>query len=166
MRRILGFDPGLANVGFAVLKSNNPLQIEIEDVGAITTSSSDLLHMRLADIQTRVQELIDTWQPDIICCESIFINANKKSVMGVAMALGVLCCSAGAKGLQYKEYSPLQIKKAITGSGRAPKEQLLKVFCHLLPSIAHVKNHHAVDAAAVAYCHFQMDKLNRLIPSC
>ncbi len=155
MSLILAFDPGLANLGYAVVsEEKNVLKLHYLDI--IKTSSKEPLEKRLYDLGSSVEELISHYEPSAVCTESVFLNMNQKSVMNVAMVIGIIGYFAARAALPFHPYSPLQIKQAVTGQGRASKEQVQQMLFHFFPTMRGSKVFHASDAVAVAYCHLKM----------
>lgn len=151
---IVGFDPGLATLGYGVIKvnKNGP---ELIDFGAILTPKEDDLPTRLAKIEKGVNIVLDKFKPDEIAVEELFFVQNVTNGIQVAHARGVLLLTAQKYCDKLFEYTPLQIKQALTGYGRAEKRQIqemVKTYLHL-PKIPRPDD--AADALAVALTHFQ-----------
>jgi crossover junction endodeoxyribonuclease RuvC len=120
---ILGIDPGLAIVGFGVLEKNKN-KVDVIDYGVITTPKEDTLPIRLEKIYKGMCELIDHYKPDQVAVEELFFNTNITTGIAVAEARGVILLACINKGCKLYEYTPLQIKQALTGNGRADKHQV------------------------------------------
>ncbi len=165
MNYILGIDPGLANTGYALIKTfgNN---ISLIEAGIIKTPASAHLSERLFLIRKKMIKIINNFNPSSISVEKIFLNINQKTAIQTAMVIGLVASISGEFAIPYFEYTPLQIKKSITGSGRSPKSQLKKMIVYILPDLSNVKNNHSIDAAAVAYCHYKLNKFNSLVEKC
>lgn len=151
---ILGIDPGYATVGYGVINSQNGRHKAIA-YGVVETSKADRLPDRLRQIADGVKQLIELYKPDAIAVEELFFQSNQKTAILVAEARGVLLYIAECSGSKLYEYTPLQIKQAMTGYGRAEKQQIqqmVKTFLGL-PSIP--KPDDAADALAVAITHAQ-----------
>lgn len=164
MTLILAFDPGLANLGYALVSDEKNV-IRVRQLDTITTSSKDPLEKRLLHLGEGIKELIRISQPTSVCTESVFLNMNQKSVMNVAMVIGLIGYFAACYSIPFYSYSPLQIKQAVTGQGRASKEQVQKILEHLFPAMRSSGAHHASDAVAVAYCHLRMAKFKKSVVS-
>lgn len=155
MKRVIGFDPGLAIVGYGVMDYEDFTHRKIVDYGVIKTPKEESFPVRLALIYKGVMELIEKYQPTEIAAEELFFNTNITTGINVAHARGVLLLAAIHHCGNLYEYTPLQIKQAITGYGRADKKQMQEmVRIHLgLEKIP--KPDDAADALAVALTHIQ-----------
>ncbi|MDD4290708.1 MAG: crossover junction endodeoxyribonuclease RuvC [Clostridia bacterium] len=156
--RILGFDPGFAIVGYGIIDLAEG-GVTVVDYGVITTPKEDEIAVRLASIANCADELIKKYAPDEIAMEELFFARNTTTGIRVAEAKGVLMvCGINQCGKLF-EYTPLQVKMALTGYGRAEKRQIQEMVRMLLclPSIP--KPDDAADALAVALTHAQSRKL-------
>lgn len=155
--RILGIDPGINLMGFGVIDKTT--ELNVVDYGVINTPKTDSLPLRLTTIFDGVKELIETYKPDAIAIEELFYFKNQKTIIPVAEARGVIV-TAGYKycGNLY-EYTPLQIKQALTGNGRAEKKQIQEMVKLILGLNSIPKPDDAADALAVAICHSQTNNL-------
>ncbi|MBQ3404154.1 MAG: crossover junction endodeoxyribonuclease RuvC [Oscillospiraceae bacterium] len=149
---ILGIDPGIATVGFGAINAHGSRQ-ELLRCGVITTSAGLRLAERLMRIHNDVLELIEIFRPDAIAIEELFFNTNLKTGISVAHGRGVIILACEEKGIPMFEYTPLQIKQAVTGYGRAEKKQVMEMVRRLLSMQAVAKPDDASDALAVAICH-------------
>ncbi len=149
---ILGIDPGIAIVGYGVIEKNRN-STRIIDYGVITTHKDERLPDRLEKVYLGVVELIKKYQPDAVALEELFFQNNQKTAIIVAEARGVtlLACKQFVKNLY--EYTPLQIKQALTGNGRAEKKQVQYMVKAILNLKDIPKPDDAADAVAVALCH-------------
>ncbi len=149
---ILGIDPGIATVGYSVIEcignKYNPL-----DYGVITTPPDMIFPERLAKINREIVKLIREYKPEDLAIEELFFNKNVKTAIMVAQARGVEVLSCVNEGLNIYEYTPLQIKQAVTGYGRADKNQIQQMVKILLNLKEIPKPDDAADAVAVALCH-------------
>lgn len=143
---ILGVDPGIADCGWALIDS----QKRLIDSGCLKTSKTKPLPQRLAKIYSQIQTLCQKHQVKQMAVEAIFFAKNAKTAIMVAQATGAI--KAAAAGLKVKvfEYTPLQVKIALTGYGRAEKNQVIQMVQRELKSQKKIKNNHAADAAATA----------------
>jgi crossover junction endodeoxyribonuclease RuvC len=148
--RVLGIDPGLNNVGFAILESAKNNSISYIRSGVIKTSPKDNLSIRLYQIFSSLDEVISSHDLDIVCIEEVFINMNAKSSMLLSFARGAILTSIGKYNLQTLELAPNFIKKTVVGSGRADKMQIQKMISMILPSAKYSSADEA-DAIAIAY---------------
>ncbi len=149
---ILGIDPGVAIVGYSIVecKGNNFKAI---DYGAITTKSEMLFPYRIKIIYDRLIQIIDKYNPVDLAIEELFFNKNVKTAIKVGQARGVEILAAVNSGLEVYEYTPLQIKQAVVGYGRADKNQVQEMVKMLLNLNEKPKPDDVSDALAVAICH-------------
>lgn len=152
--RILGIDPGLAIVGWAVLDSNRG-QLQPVAFGAITTPAHTSVESRLHTIKTDLESVIEKYQPDEMAIEELFFNTNITTGITVAEARGVILCTAHAKGVKISEYTPLQVKQAVVGYGKAEKHQVIAMVTSILKLKKAPKPDDTADAVAIAICHSQ-----------
>ena len=155
--RILGIDPGYGLVGFGVLEKNGG-NIRTLDFGCISTSKEQKLTQRLEIISNCMHQLIDKWNPDEMAIEKLFFNKNITTGIPVAQARGVILVAAQEKGIPIFEYTPSNIKMALTGMGKADKKQMQFMVKTLLGLQEIPKPDDAADALAVAICHSQTNK--------
>lgn len=149
---ILGIDPGYAIVGFGVI-SYNGSRFKVLEYGAITTDKNTPFPERLNEIYDGMNYLLDKYQPAAISIEKLYFNTNTTTALSVAQARGV-CVLAGVKhGVEIAEYTPLQVKMAVTGYGRAEKHQIMEMTKTLLSLKEVPKPDDAADALAIAICH-------------
>ena len=155
---ILGIDPGLAIVGFGVIEKGK-FKTQVIDYGVITTPKEDTLPVRLSKIYEGMCALIDKYQPEHVAIEELFFNTNTTTGISVAEARGVIILACINKGLKLFEYTPLQIKQALTSNGRADKQQVQFMVKAILNLKAIPKPDDAADGLAVALCHSQTNLL-------
>lgn len=149
---ILGIDPGVATVGFGVLKYDCGAMEPIR-YGVISTPAGDRLSARLSQIYHDMLSLIDAFQPDVISVEELFFNTNITTGIAVAHGRGAILLAGEEKGISLAEYTPLQVKQAITGYGRADKKQMMEMVRRLLNLSSIPRPDDAADALAIAICH-------------
>lgn len=150
--RILGVDPGIATVGFGVIDSTNSAQSYVS-CGVITTPAHTPLAERLDRIYCDLNELFDVFKPDAIAIEELFFNTNITTGISVAHGRGVIVLACHRAGLPVYEYTPLQVKQAVVGYGRAEKRQIIDMVKRLLHLKSPPKPDDAADALAIALCH-------------
>lgn len=150
--RILGIDPGVATVGFAVLDSEKNKQ-SLTACGVITTPAGIPLSSRLDRIYEDLTELISTFSPEVMAVEELFFNTNITTGISVAHGRGVILLAGYRSGLSISEYTPLQVKQAVVGYGRAEKKQVIDMVKRILKLSAAPKPDDAADAVAIALCH-------------
>ncbi len=149
---ILGIDPGIATVGFGVIQTERNTHKMIQ-YGVISTPAGWRLSVRLLQIAKDLEQLIDLFRPDAIAVEELFFNTNVKTGISVAHGRGVILMTAEKCGIPLYEYTPLQVKQAVVGYGRAEKMQVMKMTQRLLHLEKIPRPDDAADALAVALCH-------------
>jgi crossover junction endodeoxyribonuclease RuvC len=152
---VIGIDPGLARVGYGVIETNNR-QSEALCCGCIGTSGNLRTPERLLHIYTEVASLFDKYPPAYIAVEKLFFTRNITSAMSVSEARGVLLLLAEQRKVPVAEYTPNQVKLAITGSGRADKRQMQEMIMRLLHLQEFPQPDDAADALSIALCHIHI----------
>ncbi|MBR5515972.1 MAG: crossover junction endodeoxyribonuclease RuvC [Clostridia bacterium] len=157
---ILGIDPGIAIVGYGVIDYSNN-RFHVLDYGAVTTPAHTPVEARLEMIYSDMNELIKTYNPARMSIEELFFNSNQKTAITVAQARGVILLAARKNGVQIQEYTPLQVKQAIVGYGRAQKQQVQSMITTILGLKKVPKPDDTADALALAVCdaHCTMSRL-------
>ena len=153
--RVLGIDPGFALVGFGIVEKDDMGEMKALDYGVISTPKEESFSTRLAMIYKGMCDLIDTYKPDAIAIEELFFFKNQKTVIPVAEARGVIVLASIQRLGEVYEYTPLQIKQALTGNGRAEKKQIQYMVTNILGLEKIPKPDDAADAVAVALTHLQ-----------
>lgn len=157
--RILGIDPGFGLVGFGILDYDNGY--DVVDYGVIETTKDQAFPDRLEIIHKGIKQLIEEYKPDVVAIEELFYFRNQTTIIPVAEARGVIVLTCKQAGLEIFEYTPLQIKQAVTGIGRADKKQVQFMVKSILGLEKVPRPDDAADAVAVAICHSQINpKLN------
>lgn len=149
---VLGIDPGVATVGFGIISETGGVP-KPQRYGVITTPSGMRLALRLKQINSDVSELIETFKPDAIAVEELFFNTNLKTAVAVAHGRAAIILAGEKYGIPMYEYTPLQVKKAVVGYGRATKKQVMEMVRRLLVMEQIPKPDDAADALAIAICH-------------
>lgn len=149
---ILGIDPGYAIVGYGVIEYNNA-RFRTLAYGAITTPAHTNTEDRIKIIYDALDKLIKTYHPDCMAIEELFFNTNQKTAIVVAEARGVMLLCAVQNGLKIFEYTPLQVKQAVVGYGRAEKKQVIAMVVNFLNLEKKPKLDDTADALAIAVCH-------------
>lgn len=147
MAIILAVDPGLTRCGFAILSDEKAV-----DFGLYTSAAGEDPAERVGKIAASLTELISKHQPQLIALERVFANANLRSVMGVAQISGALMAAAHAKSIPVEFFTPSEVKAAVTGNGRASKEQVGFMVAKQLGLQEVPKPADVADALAVALC--------------
>ena len=156
---ILGIDPGLATMGYGVINSLKG-NYSVIDYGVVTTPKERTLPERLQQLEDGVKELIETYRPDNVSIEELFFSKNITTGIPVAEARGVILLTAvKALGKEVYEYTPNQIKQAVTGYGGADKIQMQHMVQTLLRLKSVPRPDDAADALAVAICHAQTSRM-------
>lgn len=151
MTIVMGIDPGAVNVGYGVVTSQQG-KVALRDFGAIAVHSRDPLK-RLAEIHADIERLIQTHQPDVVATERLLFSANRKTAMQVAQSIGVIMLAISRANAEWAEYSPVEVKQALTGYGQADKRQVQYMVANVLAMESQPTPDHAADALAVAICH-------------
>ncbi len=146
---ILGIDPGLENTGWAIIDSRSSI-VKLVDCGVIKTKKMDGMAKRLGQIYEQLEKIINKYPIKRLAVEEIFFAKNARSAIAVAQALGVIKLCGVRCGLEVVGYTPLQIKMALVGYGRAEKEQVEMMVRNELGLDAPMSPSHASDAAAAA----------------
>ena len=152
---VIGIDPGSRVTGYGVIsRQGSRLQcIEYGVVRGICKGESNELHDRLPRIYSGLRECLTSHPPDAVALEGIFHAVNAQTALKLGQARGVALLAAAQTGAEIFEYSPLQVKKAVVGYGRAEKSQVQLMVARLLGLKEHPRPHDAADALAIALCH-------------
>ena len=150
--RILGIDPGLAIIGWGVVEYNAS-KFHTVSYGALRTPAGIPTEDRLSLIWDGMRELFDTYHPDAMSVEELFFNTNITTGIRVAEARGVILLSARQAGVPMQEYTPLQVKQAVVGYGKAEKAQVIAMVTRILALREPPKPDDTADALALAICH-------------
>ena len=153
--RVLGIDCGSRSTGYGIIDSHEGRQRPVV-FGAISLPAQQSLGARLVTVHQQLRQLIDSHTPQVAAVEDQFYLTNFKSVMKLGQVKGVVICTMALAGIPIVEYSPLQIKSAVTGYGRAEKQQVQDMVRRLLGLASPPRPHDASDALAVALCHAQV----------
>jgi crossover junction endodeoxyribonuclease RuvC len=154
MLKILGIDPGTGIVGFGFIEADSK-SLKLVDAGVIRTPVNQAAELRLLTIYNEVSQLIKEYKPEWLSIEKLFFARNVTTAMTVSQSRGVVLLAAVQAQLQIAEYTPLQIKMAITGYGRADKKQVQEMVKVLLNLNQIPKPDDAADALATAITHAQ-----------
>ena len=150
--RILGIDPGIATVGFGVIESEKN-QSRLLKCGVISTPAHTSLSSRLEQIYSDMCDLLEIFKPDAVSVEELFFNTNITTGIAVAHGRGVILLACQKAGVKIYEYTPLQVKQAVVGYGRAEKKQVMDMVRRICNLPAPPKPDDAADAVALALCH-------------
>ena len=149
---ILGIDPGYAIVGWGVIEYNAS-RFRVLGYGSIETPAHTPTEARLVQIAKGIKELVERYKPDVMAVEELFFNTNITTGIKVAEARGVIIMTAHSMGVKIAEYTPLQVKQAVVGYGRAEKKQVITMVTRLLNLDKPPKPDDTADALAIAVCH-------------
>lgn len=158
--RILGVDPGIAIVGFGLIEADRG-RTQLLNYGAITTPAGLPLARRLVQIEQDTEALIAQLKPDAIAVEELFFSNNITTGIAVAHGRGIILCTAEKSGVPLYEYTPMQVKQAITGYGKAVKKQIQEMTRIMLHLESVPKPDDTADALgmAIAHCHCSRSRL-------
>ena len=151
--RILGIDPGLTRCGVGVIEAASSRRVSMVMVDTIRTDAETELVDRIGFIGVAIDQLIQKTRPSAIAIERVFSQQNLRSVMGVAQVSGVVFMLAHKYGIPVYLHTPSEVKAAVTGSGRANKEQVGKMVANILGLDEVPKPADAADSLAIAICH-------------
>lgn len=149
---IMGIDPGLANTGWGIVETRGSLT-RARAYGCVKTSSHDPIQERLGKIYTEISEAIERFGPTQLAIEKIFFGDNARSAIGTAQARGAAIVACAQAGLEVGEYTPMEIKQAVVGTGGADKRQVIYMVRNVLALDHDPRPDHCADALAAAVCH-------------
>ena len=150
---ILGIEPGIATMGYGVVDKDKNGNCRAIDYGVVVTPKEETLPVRLAILEEGVNKIIDRFAPEEVALEELFFTKNITTGIAVAQARGVTLLACVKKCGRLYEYTPMQIKQALTGYGRADKQQIQQVVTSLLRLKSVPRPDDAADALAIALCH-------------
>ncbi len=151
--RVLGVDPGLTRCGVGVVEGAPGRALTMIRVGVIRTSAEDDIAARLYGIASELESWLDACRPDAVAVERVFSQQNVRTVMGTAQAGAVAILCAARRGLPVALHTPSEVKAAVTGNGRAGKDQVTAMVTRLLRVTDPPRPADAADALALAICH-------------
>lgn len=149
----LGIDPGTARLGYGVIRGG--LQPKLIDAGLIETWPDEPMPVRLVTLYDGVRELLEEFKPDVLAVEQLFFARNVTTAISVGQARGVVILAAAQVNVPVTEYTPSEIKQAVTGYGKADKPQMQEMVRMILNLSSVPRPDDAADALAVAICHAQ-----------
>lgn len=158
---ILGIDPGLATLGFGVIETNN-IKHRLIQYGTLNTPAHTEMAFRLRSLYEGMNQLLDIYKPDEVAFEELFFSKNVTTGINVSMARGVALLAVAQYTDKLYEYTPMQIKQAITGYGKADKHQMQQMVKMLLGMKEIAKPDDAADALAVAITHANIGPAKRM----
>jgi crossover junction endodeoxyribonuclease RuvC len=150
---IMGVDPGIASTGFGIIEIQNREKLKLVDFGMITTSPGTIQGNRLKHIYEEITRKLKEHKPDALAIEGLFHSKNLKSLVDVSEAIGVVTLAASHFNISVTKFTPLKVKSAIVGFGKADKSQVQEMIKRLLELEDLPEPHHVSDALAVAICY-------------
>ncbi|GMB10301.1 MAG: crossover junction endodeoxyribonuclease RuvC [Candidatus Improbicoccus devescovinae] len=151
--RIVGIDPGYATTGYAILNIKSSKNYELIDCGVVKTKAETYFPERLEQIYKEILNIFSKYKPNIVSIESLYFQNNQKTAIAVAQARGVIILAAQISKVSIVEYTPLQVKFAVTGCGKSKKMEIMKCTRTILKLDFLPKPDDAADAIAIAICH-------------
>jgi crossover junction endodeoxyribonuclease RuvC len=151
--RVLGIDPGLTRCGLGVVDGTPGRALAMVEVGVARTPADDDISQRLLALEQQFEAWLTEHQPDAVAVERVFSQRNVQTVMGTAQAAGIAIVCAARRGLPVALHTPSEVKAAVTGNGRADKQQVTTMVTRLLRLSDPPKPADAADALALAICH-------------
>ena len=158
---VLGVDPGIATTGYGVVREEHNGQFTALGHGVILTPKTDGLPQRLKSLQMQLRALVTEWKPDEVAVEELFFATNAKTAIIVGEARGVILLTLFEAGVPISEYTPLQVKQAVSGYGAADKKQMQEMVRMRLNLTKIPKPDDAADALAIAMTHLQSRRLGQ-----
>ncbi len=158
---ILGIDPGLAHTGWGIVETRGAL-CRARAYGCVTTKAAEPIDQRLGKIFSEIARVIDTYHPTQLAIEKIFFGENTRSALATAHARGAAIVACSQAGLEVGEYTPMQIKQAVVGTGAADKHQVIYMVRTVLCLDHDPHPDHAADALAAAVCHANLNRTKAL----
>ena len=159
---VLGIDPGIATTGYGLIREAPDGRLTTLTYGTLLTSKTDVLPERLHSLRQQLMALVQEWRPTESAVETLFFASNLKTAMTVGEARGVVLVTLHESGIPIAEYTPLQVKQAITGYGQADKKQIQLTVQMLLSLDQLPRPDDAADALAIAITHLHAARYNRL----
>lgn len=151
-KRVIGIDPGYGRLGISIIEKNSPKD-NLLFSKCIETDSKDDIYSRFLLLGNEIEKIIKEYKPEEMALESLFVAKNQKTAMRVAEIRGILIFQALQKGISIHEYTPLQIKMAVTGDGTSDKTRIIKMIKLLIKLNKEIKLDDEYDAIAVALTH-------------
>ena len=156
---VIGIDPGTALTGYGIVEELPDQSLQVIDFGVIRTESTDKPEIRLRKIFSQLNEILSLHKPETGAVEKLYFQRNTRTAMSVGQARGVAILCLAEAGLSVSEYSPVEIKQAVVGYGKASKNQVQQMVKTLLNLQEIPKPDDAADALAVAICHIHSRKM-------
>ncbi len=160
---VIGIDPGTALTGYGIVEETQEGQLMAIQYGAIETSADQTLDKRLQEIYNALSQLIILHRPETGAVEKLFFQRNVRTAMSVGQARGVVLLALAEAGIKVAEYTPMEVKQAVTGYGGAEKNQVQQMVRTILSLDAIPQPDDAADALAVAICHINSHRWEKMI---
>ena len=161
---VVGIDPGTATTGYGFLYEDKEGKVSTIDFGVISTSPDLPMHERLLDLHRQLKKIILLYHPESGAVEKLFFQKNVRTALSVGQARGVTLFTLAEAGIGVSEYTPLEVKQAVTGYGGADKNQVQQMVRALLGLDSIPQPDDAADALAIAICHLQNQHFSQLLP--
>jgi crossover junction endodeoxyribonuclease RuvC len=158
---VLGIDPGLATTGYGFVREVDRSLVSVA-YGAVRTPAHTPIAERLMQLHRELTELLEQYRPDVAAVEELFFSTNARTAIAVGQARGVVLLTLAQAGIPIAEYTPLQVKQAITGYGQADKTQVQQMVCILLNLREVPRPDDVTDALAVSVCHHHSARMAAL----
>jgi crossover junction endodeoxyribonuclease RuvC len=159
---VIGIDPGTASTGYGLIRQLSNGQLHLVDYGMISTAAGQPLPARLLDLYSSLMDVLNEYEPDSAAVETLFFQRNVSTALMVGQARGVALLALAMANVAVDEYSPSEVKLAVSGYGNADKQQMQAMVKALLAMDHIPKPDDAADALAVAICHCHSHKIRRL----
>jgi len=159
---VIGIDPGTATTGYGLVREHLDGILEVIDFGVIETQSTLALPQRLLELHRHLREILLLHRPESAAVEKLFFQRNVRTALGVGQARGVALLTLAQAGLPVAEYTPLEVKQAVVGYGRADKNQVQQMVRALLNLEGIPRPDDAADALAIAICHLHSSRIRAL----
>lgn len=160
---VLGIDPGTATTGYGLVRQNEDGSLQVVDFGVILTGAGEEMPDRLASLYAQLNELLLLHPPDSSAVEKLFFQKNVRTALSVGQGRGVVLLALAQAGVPVGEYTPNEVKQAVTGYGSADKAQVQEMVRMLLNLESRPTPDDAADALAVAICHLHSSSYQRLM---
>jgi len=160
---VLGVDPGTAITGYGVVGRTVEDDYVLLACGVIRTAPDLPMHLRLLELYTDLSNILSEFDPDVVAVEKLFFGRNVTTAITVGQARGVILLAAASQGRTVAEYTPAEIKQALTGYGNADKQQMQHMVKHILELDEIPRPDDAADGVAIAICHLQTSRYQALI---
>lgn len=159
---VIGIDPGTATTGYGLVRENRDGSLQAVAYGVVKTPAAEPMSLRLRMLFDQLNEIISLHQPDIGAVENLFFQTNVKTAISVGQGRGVAILSLAMANLEVTEYTPLQVKQAVVGYGKADKRQVQEMVRTLLGLADIPRPDDAADALAVAICHIHNANMQQI----